>query len=176
MTLDMGPMLRGETNRIKIDYMLSPESVKGVAFSNDAHVVGEITDDGGYIQMKLQAELSFKATCARCLAPVEDVFCLEFVRTVADEGTLTEEQLEDNVDEYVVIQNGKLNVDEELREALILEFPMKILCMEDCPGLCPKCGKPLKDGDCGCPKTEMDPRLAVLKNWKPVGDDEKTES
>lgn len=176
MTLDMGPMLRGETDRIKIDYMLKPESVKGAEFTDDAHVTGEITDDGGYMQMKLEATLPFRTVCARCLSPVEDEFRMEFVRTVADEGTLTDEQLEDNVDEYVVIQHGKLDVDEELREDLILEFPMRILCSEDCPGLCPKCGKPLKDGDCGCPTVEIDPRLAVLKNWKPGSDDENTES
>ena len=176
MTLDMGPMLRGETDRIKIDYMLKPESVKGAEFTDDAHVTGEITDDGGYMQMKLEATLPFRTVCARCLSPVEDEFRMEFVRTVADEGTLTDEQLEDNVDEYVVIQHGKLDVDEELREDLILEFPMRILCHEDCPGLCPKCGKPLRDGDCGCPTVEIDPRLAVLKNWKPGSDDENTES
>ena len=176
MTLDMGPMLRGETDRIKIDYMLKPESIKGAEFTDDAHVTGEITDDGGYMQMKLEATLPFRTVCARCLSPVEDEFRMEFVRTVADEGTLTDEQLEDNVDEYVVIQHGKLDVDEELREDLILEFPMRILCSEDCPGLCPKCGKPLKDGDCGCPTVEIDPRLAVLKNWKPGSDDENTES
>lgn len=176
MTLDMGPMLRGETDRIKIDYMLKPESVKGAEFTDDAHVTGEITDDGGYMQMKLEATLPFRTVCARCLSPVEDEFRMEFVRTVADEGTLTDEQLEDNVDEYVVIQHGKLDVDEELREDLILEFPMRILCSEDCPGLCPKCGKPLRDGDCGCPTVEIDPRLAVLKNWKPGSDDENTES
>ena len=28
---------------------------------------------------------------------------------------------------------------------------------------CPKCGKPLREGDCGCPKKEIDPRLAVLQ-------------
>ena len=53
-------------------------------------------------------------------------------------------------------------IDEQLAEALLLDFPRKILCSEDCPGLCPKCGKSLKGGDCGCPKKEIDPRLAVL--------------
>ena len=176
MTLDMCPMLRGETDRIKIDYMLKPESVRGAEFTGDAHVTGEITDDGGYMQMKLEATLPFRTVCARCLSPVEDVFRMEFVRTVADEGTRTDEQLEDNGDEDGGIQHGKLDVDEELREDLILEFPMRILCSEDCPGLCPKCGKPLRDGDCGCPTVEIDPRLAVLKNWKPGSDDENTES
>ena len=63
----------------------------------------------------------------------------------------------------LVIENGKLDLDEEIREELLLSFPMRFLCREDCPGLCPKCGKPLSQGDCGCPTTEPDPRLAVLK-------------
>ena len=55
------------------------------------------------------------------------------------------------------------DLDEELREALILSFPMRILCDEDCPGLCPKCGKPKREGECGCPTREIDPRLAILQ-------------
>ena len=69
---------------------------------------------------------------------------------------------EDNIDEYVIVENGKLDIDEQLTEALLLDFPRKILCDENCPGLCPKCGKSLKSGDCGCPKKEIDPRLAIL--------------
>ena len=45
---------------------------------------------------------------------------------------------------------------------IILAFPMRLLCDEDCPGLCPKCGKPKREGECGCPTREIDPRLAVL--------------
>lgn len=162
MTLDMRPMLRGEVSRISVDYMLSPESVSGVTFDGDAHVLGQITNEAGYMRLTLEATLNYKGECARCLSPVQDTFCLAFERTVADEGTLTDEQLEDNVDEYVIIEDGKLDLDEELREALILAFPMRLLCDEDCPGLCPKCGKPRREGDCDCPKKEIDPRLAIL--------------
>ncbi|MBE6620577.1 MAG: hypothetical protein E7625_04355 [Ruminococcaceae bacterium] len=163
MTLDMRPMLRGEVSRISVDYMLSPEALDGVTFMGDAHVVGEITNEAGYMRLILEATLDYEGECARCLSPVKDVFTMQFERTVADEGTLTDEQLEDNVDEYVIIQNGELDLDEELREALILSFPMRLLCEEDCPGLCPKCGKPRREGECGCPTREIDPRLAILQ-------------
>ena len=73
--------------------------------------------------------------------------------------------MEEHEDSYVMIRDGKLDVDEALREELLMCFPMRLLCDEDCPGLCPKCGKPKKEGDCGCPEKEIDPRLAVLKNW-----------
>ena len=113
-----------------------------------------------------KAHLAYASLCDRCLEPTSHVFVLEFERTVAAEGTLTEEQIEDNVDEFVIIEKGKLDIDEQLTEALLLDFPRKILCSEDCPGMCFKCGKLLKYGACGCNTKEIDPRLAVLANLK----------
>ena len=163
--LDVGPLLRGEVGRIDIDYMLSPTPLEGITFDTDAHVVGRLTDNAGYMRLILKAQLIYRAECARCLAPINGVFSLDFERTVVCEGTLSEEQLEEHFDEYAVLDGTMLDVDEQLSEELILGFPTKLLCTDDCPGLCPKCGKPLRDGDCGCPKKEIDPRWAVLKTF-----------
>ena len=165
MILNMGPILRGEITRMDISYELTPEPIFDVTFPENAKVEGVLTDDAGYMRLHLTATLPYLGQCARCLTPVEGVFTLDFERTVAAEGTISEEQLEENIDSYVMIRDGKLDVDEPLREELLISFPMRLLCDEDCPGLCPKCGKPKKDGDCGCPEKEIDPRLAVLKNW-----------
>ena len=56
---------------------------------------------------------------------------------------------------------------EDLRKRIlstlfILDMDSKFLCREDCKGLCPKCGKNLNLGPCGCGK-ETDPRFAVLE-------------
>ncbi len=162
MVIDVGPLLRGEVHKIDIDYMLTPETLWGVEFGSDAHVTGSLTDNAGYMRLMLKAELKYRGECARCLAPVEGVFSLDFERTVTTEGVLTEQQLEEQWDEYVVIHGSELDVDEPLREELVLAFPKKLLCSEDCEGLCPKCGKPRREGDCGCPTKEIDPRLAIL--------------
>jgi len=162
MILEMSPMLRGETNRIDFEYSLTPEPVDRITFEGDARVEGYVTDNAGYMRLCATAKLAYIADCDRCLEKVNGEYVLEFERTVADEGTLTDEQLEDNIDEYVVIEDGKLDIDEQLTEALLLEFPRKILCSEDCAGLCPKCGKNLNFGACSCPTKEIDPRLAVL--------------
>ena len=172
MVLDMRPMLRGEVDRIQFDYLLKPEPLDGVEFEGDAHVVGEVTDEAGYMHLALDASVVYRTECARCLEPVDGTFAVQLERTVAAEGTLSEEQLEENVDEYAVIANGMLDLDETIREELLLSFPMRILCTEDCPGLCSKCGKPLPDGDCGCPKFEIDPRLAILKQWVDKSEEE----
>ena len=68
-------------------------------------------------------------------------------------------------DDGAELDYSGLDLDEQLRDELYLCFPQKLLCDENCEGLCPKCGKPKKDGPCGCPEKEIDPRLAVLKNF-----------
>ena len=163
MKLDLRPMLRGEVDRIHVDYPLTPNLPNGAEFDGDARVLGDITDSAGYMSLVLTVSVSYRTECARCLAPVSGDFAVQLERTVAAEGTLSEEQLEENVDEYAIIEDGFLDLDEEIREELLLSFPMRFLCQEDCPGLCPKCGKPRALGDCGCPTSEPDPRLAVLK-------------
>ncbi len=172
MVLDVRPLLRGEKNKLPFDYMLSPIPMDRVSFKDDAHVSGEITNSAGYMQLKAQAHLAYETECDRCLDSVSGEFVLDFERVVADEGTLTEEQIEDNVDEYVIIEDGKLDIDEQLTEAMLLDFPRKILCSDDCRGLCPKCGKSLNNGDCGCVTKEIDPRLAVLATLLEKKDEE----
>ena len=163
MVLNVGPLLRGEISHMEIAYELEVEPISDVIFPEPAKVIGLLTDEAGYMRLHLTAKLPYKGQCARCLAPVEGVFSLDFERTVAAEGSISEEQLEENLDTYVMVRNGTLDVDEPLREELIISFPMRLLCDENCPGLCPKCGKPLREGDCGCSKKEIDPRLAVLQ-------------
>ncbi len=166
MIFDLKPMLRGEVTRLPLDFPIEPEAPEGVSFVGDVHLVGEITNRGGYMRLDATAEIPYSGSCARCLTEVSGLYTMPFERTVVTEGTLTEQQLEDNVDEYVVVENGLLDIDDSVREAIILSFPMRLLCEDDCPGLCSKCGKPLREGACGCTTKEIDPRWAVLASLK----------
>lgn len=163
MIIDLNPMLRGEVNVINIDFVLTPEIIEDVTFESGARVFGKITNNAGYMRLTLKAELPYVGECARCLDTVRGVFSLDFERTVVTEGMVSEEKLEESVDEYIVIDDGKLILGDAVREELLIDFPRKLLCSEDCEGLCPKCGKPKKEGDCGCVTKEIDPRLEVLK-------------
>ena len=165
MTLDLRPMLRGEVNLIPLDFTLDPAPPSNVTFTDRAHITGQITDNAGYMRMRADITVPYTGECARCLSPVDGVFTYTVEKTIVTEGTLTDEQLEENEEEYVVLQNGMLDVDEQLDEYLLLSFPMRLLCDENCEGLCPKCGKPKREGPCGCPTKEIDPRLAVLAKF-----------
>lgn len=171
MKLDLRPMLRGETARLPVNFTMQYNDIDDVTVNGDVAVNGEIVDTAGYMRMTLAVSFDYSGACARCLEAVNGHFETEFVRTVVDEGTLTDEQLEDNVDEYAIISDGFLDVDSQLTEAILFDFPMRLLCSDDCLGLCSICGKPKKDGDCGCNVKETDPRWAVLKGFFDNTDD-----
>ena len=58
------------------------------------------------------------------------------------------------------------SISEIVRESILAALPMKILCRDDCRGLCLKCGQNLNRGQCDCDTTEIDPRLAILAKLK----------
>lgn len=185
MILDLTRLLSGEINRMGVDFDLSTEmddgytaALDGVEFTSLARVRGEITDNAGYMRLSLTVSLDYRGECARCLESVDGTLTFDFERTVVSEDTLTrnaDDDDEEYSDEYVVLDDGKLDIDGQLREMLILEFPSKILCDEECLGLCIKCGHNLNDGDCGCDRSRRDPRWDVLSGVKFAADADNEE-
>lgn len=169
MRLDLRPLLAGD-KLLSFDYELSldidPEDCSsflyGVSFPSPMKVVGDITNTAGYMRMSLCASIDYSSVCARCLAPVSGKFSLNLEKTVAPRDLL-ENLDEDKLDDYAIIDDGFLDMDEQLRAQLEMEFPARFLCREDCRGLCQRCGKNLNEGKCNCVDKEIDPRLAPLQ-------------
>ena len=162
MKIDLSPIIGGDTDEIRLDYPLTiPEEFHGVTFPKPVRVLGTIINRAGYIALTVTAELSYDTLCDRCLAPISKSFTLAFEKTVALSGTLENEDRDD----YLIAEDRMLELDEPLLEALILDFPTKNLCSEDCKGLCQRCGKDLNEGPCSCEKKEIDPRLAGLAKF-----------
>ena len=168
MKLDLRPLLAGD-KLLEFDYELSLDATSedpasflyGVRFPSPMKVKGDITNTAGYMRMQLRLEVDYESYCARCLAPLSGSFTLDLEKTVAPKDIL-EDLPEERLDDYQIIEDGFLDMDEQLLDQLELEFPSRFLCKEDCRGLCQKCGKNLNDGKCDCPEKEIDPRLAPL--------------
>ena len=62
--------------------------------------------------------------------------------------------------------NETIDIDELVREQVLLAVPERSLCQEDCKGLCPTCGADRNLKECGCESVEADPRWAALKNLR----------
>lgn len=169
MKLDLRPLLAGD-RLLAFDYELpltvdpdnSASFLWGVSFPSPMKVKGDITNTAGYMRMRLSMSVEYSAECARCLAPVTDSFSLNLEKTVATKEVLSDVD-EDRLDDYAIIENGFLDMDEQLMEQLEMEFPVRILCKESCRGLCQRCGKNLNEGECDCDTREIDPRMEPLR-------------
>ena len=169
MKLDLRPLLAGD-KLLSFDYELmldtddedSLSCLSDASFPSPMKVLGDITNTAGYMRMRVSLSVDYESACARCLTPISGSFTLDLEKTVAPRDVL-EDLPEEKLDDYVIIDDGFLDMDEQLKEQLELEFPSRFLCHEDCQGLCQKCGKNLNDGECGCEKKEIDPRLAPLQ-------------
>ena len=169
MKLDIRPLLAGE-RLLSFDYELTLDTYEndpksflfGVGFPSPMKVMGQITNTAGYMRMQLTASVNYQAECARCLRPVTGSFSIDLEKTVATKDMLGDID-EDKLDDFALVEDGFLDMDEPVLCQLEMEFPVRFLCDEDCLGLCQHCGKNLNDGPCNCKKNEIDPRLEPLR-------------
>ncbi|MDE7253459.1 MAG: DUF177 domain-containing protein [Acetatifactor sp.] len=107
-------------------------------------------------------KLQFVAACDRCLTEVPVTLELDFDRTVVSPGTNAEdEETEDNLG---VMDGYHLDTEALVYDEIIVNWPVKILCKEDCKGVCPVCGQNLNERECGCDTFVPDPRMAAIKD------------
>lgn len=105
--------------------------------------------------------------CSRCLRPVVVPVTIaleeEFQPTVdVARGTFVAVEEEDAA--LLIDEHHILDIGEVVRQAVLLEIPMQVLCRPDCAGLCQTCGQDLNEGPCDCPPTDIDPRWQQLSD------------
>ena len=132
----------------------------GVSYPVSEPVVAEglVRNTAGVLMMTGSVRTTIHGTCDRCAA--------EFDRDIdfpIDVVLVTEFANEENEDEWVFpLEGDSADLDDIVRTVFVLNLDSKLLCKEDCKGLCHRCGKNLNDGPCNCQK-ELDPRFAALK-------------
>ena len=104
--------------------------------------------------------------CDRCLKlvelPIDSHFKLEYVRTEDYRAQQAVELTEEDLD-LSVFDGEALDIDELVKEELLLAVPDHVLCSESCKGMCAVCGVDKNSTDCGCETQRVDPRWAGLK-------------
>jgi uncharacterized protein len=157
--------------------------VKDTGFRPDApallHVKLQKTGSG--VLLRGSTEVAVHTPCRRCLADVHLRVPVSFTLNLVSRAALAAGGGEDGADDEESERGGSfaleradeelfdgktIDVDPLVREQVLLALPMHAVCREDCKGLCGSCGQNLNEGQCGCAKTQVDPRLAALKNFK----------
>jgi uncharacterized protein len=140
-----------------------------VRLAGPASVKGKVRLSGNEVFVNGHVEALAQVECDRCLqrveAPVSADFALEYITgseyESGDAAELTEEQLS-----VSVFDGQAIDVDEIMKEQILLAVPTRMLCREDCKGICPECGIDKNTGECQCVTDDIDPRWAALKNLK----------
>jgi uncharacterized protein len=107
-------------------------------------------------------------TCGRCLEsyPFEIDRPFSFLLKPAREGA-TPAAIAQQEDRSLGFYVGdEVDLSPLLREEMMLSLPTRPLCRDDCPGLCPQCGRNRSTGSCECADEWLDPRLAPLRALK----------
>ena len=125
------------------------------AYRSKPRAEGRVYNEAGVLHLTGTLTAEMTCICDRCGVEFESTKVTEL------DAVIVEEESEE-YPEYFVLEGNEIDLDEILSTCLILDMETKFLCSEDCKGLCPRCGKNLNLGPCGCRK-EPDPRFAVLE-------------
>lgn len=129
-----------------------------------------VSSTGSVLLLEGAVDTEVELECFRCgnlyCQPVHAEFEEDFVLHPAQahgRGPRIEE--DDTEPESRFFSEGTLdlNIDELLRQNILVALPLKPLCDVDCLGLCPHCGQRLCEGSCACQPDNIDARMAVLQ-------------
>jgi uncharacterized protein len=100
--------------------------------------------------------------CARCLDETSVELSFDIERQL-DMKMSEADRLKD-LDESAYLTGTDLDVDSLVYLEVLMRWPVRVLCREDCAGLCSRCGKRLNEGPCDCLQEALDPRMAVISD------------
>lgn len=125
---------------LSLEETLNPRAlnleVKDIEFTAPLLIKARANKITNALTVDMQLKTKFKLSCSRCL---------ELVELDLDKKQRMNFTIDPNQD--------TIDLNEDIRQELILDFPVKPLCSTDCKGICPKCGKNLNQGGCCCGTT-----------------------
>lgn len=152
-----------ETHRIPLE--ISSLEVAGGSYPvlECSPVEVNLTHEGNHV-LKITGgtKLKLELSCARCLCPVEKEFNLEFDRKI--DFNLSEEEREELEEDSGFLDKDSLNVEALICNELLVQWPIRVLCKDDCKGICSRCGANLNFQTCDCDTTVPDPRMAAIRD------------
>ncbi len=146
MVINLRQLYEIPGEKLELDSVISEErlnEIHGYSFTGPVTLKGIFRNRAGIVTLSYTAALKISAECDRCLSSFERSYSFDFEHIVV-------RSLNGENDEYVVTESDNLDMDELAVNDVLLQMPTKLLCREDCKGLCPKCGADLNISDCGC--------------------------
>ncbi len=128
-----------------------------VCFSEPVVIKGVLTNTKKGILFEADGNTEAVYLCSRCLERVKVPIQFNINEMFYPSGSVENEK------EAETFCDDEMDLTDVIQRSILENLPMKVVCKEECKGLCPKCGKNLNEGDCDCNDTEFDPRLESLR-------------
>ena len=158
MKINLINLLNGEQDSLSVDYQFDLSDLIYGTYKpiiDPVSVKGKLYSKADVLYLDLRIEFTFYGVCDRCAEEIEKNFSINVNKIIVEEL-----QNVDN-DDFILVDNQLLNLDELINEEVSLTLPSKMLCDDECKGLCPKCGTNLNVNKCDC-KGDIDPRMEAL--------------
>jgi uncharacterized protein len=156
------------------EHTYRPEEIdleeEGASVVAAAAVRGGATRKGEQVRLRGEIKTEVELLCDRCAAPERAPLAVEFDTSFIPQEVeaVKAENVELAAEDLLLssYEGDAVDLDELVREQILLALPSRHLCREDCKGLCQKCGADLNAGACSCGQGEVDPRWAALADLK----------
>ena len=123
----------------------------------------------GEIRLQGNLQVAVASPCDRCLEPVSLPIRSPFdlVYMPASEAAVGgEDEIDEAAVEVGYYEGNGLQLNDVLREVVLLALPMQLVCDENCKGICPVCGQNRNQRECACQSAAVDDRWNKLKDLR----------
>ena len=163
-----------EVRKIRFDETFAPgqidfsgEDLEQGSVLRAAGTAEVLAHTGGEVRVRGRISVEMTAVCDRCLGrarfPLSQDFDL-FYRPMATIAYEAEEVIDEGESEIGFYEGGGMELEDILREQILLALPMQRVCSEACKGICPVCGKNRNESACDCENEKIDDRWAAFRN------------
>ena len=135
----------------EIEYSISENelsAIHGYSFSSPVKITGKFFNRAGVVYLEYSVNFSLSLICDRCLDEFEREYTFDFSHIVVP-------SVNGNNDDYIVADGESIELNDIAFTDLLLQLPSKILCKDDCKGLCMLCGCNLNVSECNCLISEL---------------------
>lgn len=167
MMVDLSKFLEGNELSYHLEGELQSRTLpeeSNIKIIDPIKYVGDIFKVDGEYDLEVKIYYTIDSNCDRCLKPLtKEIETVLSEKMIIDKGNSNS----DDDEEFIYLNDTLLNLDDYIWSQVVISLPMKILCNNDCKGLCPQCGVDLNTQSCNCMDNTIDPRLEKLKELFP---------
>ena len=170
MQINLDKLIRREIDKIDLNFSQKIDTINycnnNYKLSSPINIEGKVSNTNKGLYLDIDVDFTLIDNCSRCLEEVEVPIEYSIQGFLVKEG-FDEDEFEE--DDAFIYDGQELNLVDIIEQTLAFNIPARILCNEECQGLCHECGANLNKQECSCSEDAndeeiIDPRFAKLKD------------